>query len=777
MLEGEEIRVRGLVQGVGFRPAVWHLARECGLVGEVWNDAEGVLIRAWGEAEQLSRFVQRLEAEAPPLSHIEKIERARITGPAPTRQFSIVASQQGEILTGVVPDAATCPACLTEVLDRHDRRFRYPFTNCTHCGPRLSIIRAIPYDRRNTSMSPFRQCQRCQAEYDNPADRRFHAQPNACADCGPRVWLEDSQGKMLDTGERADAITQAIELINQGAILAIKGIGGVHLACDAGNPQTVARLRQTKRRYHKAFALMARDLAMAERYARIDPEEATLLQSTAAPILVLDARGCEALAPEVAPNQTTLGIMLPYTPLHHLIMQGLDRPMVLTSGNRSDEPQCITNEEARNRLAGIADYWLLHDRDIVNRLDDSVVRLVDGRARMLRRARGYAPAPIQLPPGFEQTPPILAFGGELKNTFCLVRDGKAILSQHMGDLEDPTTHRDYRHNQALYQQLYDHQPEILVVDRHPDYLSTQWGREQAQQRRLPLQEVQHHHAHITACMAEYGLPLGCDSVLGIALDGLGFGEDGAIWGGEFLKVEYPQYEKLAGFLPVAMIGGAKAMYEPWRNTYAHLVAAQGWERVVGDYPELELTHYLDSKPIGNLNTMLERGLNCPLASSAGRLFDAVAAALGVCRDLASHEGQAAIELESITDSDELARGKCYGFTREAHADGLVLSWQPLWFGVLDDLNAGVAASVISARFHQGLSTAVSAVALDLCAEHQLKTVVLSGGVFQNRLLLTLISERLRAAGLRVLSPSQLPANDGGISYGQAVVAAARHLLV
>ncbi|MCG8425738.1 MAG: carbamoyltransferase HypF [Chromatiales bacterium] len=773
-MRGEAIRVRGLVQGVGFRPTVWHLAKQCELVGEVWNDAEGVLIHAWGEHEQIDRFLERLNNEAPPLSRIEAVERTLLDQQPTSSEFTIIESQEGEVLTGIVPDAATCSDCLADVLDKHNRRYRYPFTNCTHCGPRLSIIRAIPYDRANTSMSVFPQCTECQSEYEDPADRRFHAQPNACGVCGPQVWLEDASGERLEIGE-TDVIEQAVAFLEQGKILAIKGIGGVHLACDAMNAGAVDRLRQRKQRYHKAFALMARDLNMVQRFAKAGEQEAELLRDSAAPIVVLDAEGGEKLAPGVAPNQNTLGFMLPYTPLHHLLMQSLSQPIVLTSGNRSDEPQCTDNGESRERLNAIADVWLLHDREIVNRLDDSVVRVADGQLRMLRRARGYAPAPLKLPAGFEQSPALLAYGGELKNTFCLVRDGKAYLSQHMGDLEDLSTHQDYRHNLALYQQLFDHHPELLVVDKHPDYLSTQWGREEAQARSLPLQEVQHHHAHIAACMAEHGLALDTQPVLGVALDGLGFGDDGAIWGGEFLLVDYRHSEKLAGFQPVAMLGGAKAMYEPWRNTYAHLVAAMGWDEIARRYADLPLVEFLSSKPLENLDIMMERGLNCPLASSAGRLFDAVAAAVGVCRDSVSHEGQAAIELEAMADKPTLLAGEAYGFDKSAGKEGVLLGWLQLWHGILDDLRVGVDPGVISARFHQGLANAVVSMVLELCEQRRLNKVVLSGGVFQNRLLLELTSTQLREEKLTVLSPSLLPANDGGISYGQAVVAAARYL--
>ncbi|OQX49125.1 MAG: carbamoyltransferase HypF, partial [Candidatus Sedimenticola endophacoides] len=533
-------------------------------------------------------------------------------------------------------------ACLEEVREPGNRRYRYPFTNCTHCGPRLSIIRSIPYDRAGTSMAEFTQCPACQGEYDDPADRRFHAQPNACAVCGPRLWLEDAHGEALENAGEADAVARAAALIRRGAILAVKGIGGVHLACDAANDDAVGRLRRRKRRYHKAFALMGRDLAMLGRYVRVSPLERQALLSPAAPIVVMERIAGHGLSAALAPGQNTLGFMLPYTPLHHLLMDALEGPIVLTSGNRSDEPQCIGNGESRHRLEGVADYWLLHDREIVNRLDDSVVREMAGRVRVVRRGRGYAPTPLVLPAGFAAAPPLLALGAELKNTFCLMQEGRAILSQHMGDLEEAATHREYRRSLDLYQGLFRHRPAALAVDMHPDYLSTQWGREWAAREGLELHRVQHHHAHITACMAEQGLDLDSGPVLGIALDGLGYGADGGIWGGEFMRVDYLGFERLASFEPVAMIGGARAIHEPWRNTYAHL--APWWGEVEARYPELDLVRFLRARPLATLDAMLERGLNSPRASSAGRLFDAVAAALGLSREAVSHEGQAAIEL-------------------------------------------------------------------------------------------------------------------------------------
>jgi len=773
LITGECIRVSGIVQGVGFRPTVWRLARECGLVGRVWNDAEGVSIHAWGPPESLENLVQRLQTEQPPLSRIERIVRTALGDVEEVPgEFRIVASREGEIRTGVAADAATCPECLAEVLDPANRRYRYPFTNCTHCGPRLSIVRAIPYDRANTSMAVFPMCPRCRAEYEDPADRRFHAQPNACGDCGPRVWLVAADGKALPPDEGCDAIETAARLIREGGILAIKGIGGIHLACDAGNDTAVDRLRARKHRYHKALALMARDIEMVARYAQVSEQEATLLHDRAAPIVVLNAAG-ESLANGVAPGQNTLGFMLPYTPLHHLLMQDMTRPLVLTSGNRSDEPQTIDNADARRRLERIADYYLLHDRDIVNRLDDSVLRVADGQPRFLRRARGYAPQPILLPAEFAGAGPLLAMGGELKNTFCLLKAGRAILSQHIGDLEDAMTFRNYLHNLELYRGLFDHRPACIAVDKHPDYFSTRLGWELAQADGVQLVEVQHHHAHVAACLAEHTVPLDTDPVLGVVLDGLGFGEDGTFWGGEFLRADYSGFRRLARFRPIPMPGGAQAMREPWRNTWAHLNTAFGWEQVRDRYPDLDIVRSLETKPLKGLQTMAGKGLNSPMASSCGRLFDAVAAALGVCRERVSHEGQAAMELESLA-APEFHREAGNGYSHELREGEIgTLEWRRLWDGLLEDLHRGVAPATIAARFHQGLALAVAETAVALCQESGLDTVVLGGGVFQNRLLLEGVVGALRRADVRVLSPEKVPANDGGLALGQAAIAAAR----
>lgn len=745
------------------------MANACQLVGSVRNDADGVLIRVWGHSRDIESFLQRIEQEAPPLANIDTVKCiARHNAEPAPESFRILHSKAGRVRTDIAADSATCSDCLREILDSSDRRFGYPFTNCTHCGPRLSIVRAIPYDRANTSMAAFPLCARCQAEYENPADRRFHAQPNACPDCGPQLWLEDSRGRV--TVEPAgDSIRAAARLLQEGRILAIKGIGGIHLACDASCPEVVERLRQRKGREGKAFALMARDPDMVRRHAHLDDISEQILSSVAAPIVILPSQH-EELAPGIAPGQDTLGFMLPYSPLHHLLMREMTHPVVLTSANSSEEPQCISNTEARKRLAGIADYLLLHDRGIVTRLDDSVVRVIAEQPRLLRRARGYAPQPIPLPAGITAARRVLAMGAELKSTFCLVTEQKAIVSQHLGNLENAATWTEYRKMLEHYQTLYDFRPELIVVDKHPGYLSTQFGKALAAQADIPLLEVQHHHAHIAACMAEHRLDAASPPVLGIVLDGLGYGDDVSIWGAEFLLADYQCCERLASIDPIPLIGGSKAMREPWRNTYAWLNSSLDWEWLCQEFGDLELMHFLQGKPLHNINLMIEKGINSPLASSAGRLFDAVAGALNICREGISFEGQAAIELESLASrvfQAEAASAYTLNGTRNR------LHFKHLWLELLKDLQNGVSRAAISARFHHGLSQGVALMATKLCQKHNVNRVILSGGVFQNKLLLEAVTHLLEERSLQVMSPMQFPANDGGISLGQAVMGAAR----
>lgn len=781
---GAEIRVRGRVQGVGFRPAVYRIAQELGLAGEVWNDADGVTIRVAGNDAAISRLIERLQREAPPLARIEHIARQPTSQPIGDG-FRIAPSIAGVARTQVAPDAVVCRACADEITDPFQRRYRYPFANCTHCGPRLSIVRAIPYDRHKTTMVPFALCDACAAEYSNAKDRRFYAEAIACHACGPKARLVrfDGRGVSFDQHSMLDDVDAVCSLLQKGYIVAIKGLGGYQLACDATNGETVARLRHAKRREAKPFALMARDLDVVRRYCHVSPDEERSLTSASGPIVLLAASGPERLSDAVAPGLQTLGFMLPTTPIHLLALRRMTRPVVMTSGNLSDEPQIVDDDEAVARLAAVADFAIVHDRKIANRVDDSVVRVVAGVERIMRRARGYAPAPIRLPEGFERVPDLLAMGGELKSTFCLLKDGQAILSQHQGDLENAASFDDYRRNLALYTGLYDHTPKALAADLHPEYLATKLARERANAESLPLVEVQHHHAHIAACLADNARALTAPAVLGIALDGLGWGSDGTIWGGEFLLADYRQAQRLATFKPVAMPGGAQTAREPWRNLYAHLMAEMGWAEFKMNFAELDVYRYLVGKPRDLLDSMIRNRINAPIASSCGRLFDAVAAALDICRERQTYEGEAACRLEAIVDETALRDGDeslAYPFTIPNLRRSSMPYIEPLamWKAVLGDLILRTPAPVMAARFHRGLAKAIVAMTNKLAQRDgasgpRFDAVALSGGCFENVVLCQEVTSGLAADGFTVLSHRQVPANDGGLALGQAVIAAAR----
>jgi len=770
-MPGKAIRVRGIVQGVGFRPTIWRLAGQHRLTGEVWNDGLGVMIHAFGSDEDLEAFIRQIPLQLPPLARIDSVEVLARDERPHSNEFRIIASRHNGIETPIAADATTCPACLADITDPGNRRYRYPFTNCTHCGPRLSIIRQVPYDRDHTSMAAFTMCPQCQQEYDDPADRRFHAQANCCPDCGPKVWLEDSNA---DQANHDDPISRAAELIRQGYIVAIKGLGGFHLACNAADVDAVNRLRERKRRYAKPFALMARDVDMIARYARLDEQEIRALHDKAAPIVLLSAQ-VETLAPGVAPDDDKLGFMLPYTPLHTLLLQDLDAPIVLTSGNISDEPQCTDNDEAREKLKDIADYLLLHDRAIVNRLDDSVARLMAGRMRLLRRARGYSPEALRLPPGFEQTGNILAMGAELKNSFCLLKNGQAIVSQHIGDLENAAVQRDYRNAIDLYKHLYGFKPERIAVDNHPGFLSTQYGHILADTEAAILVPVQHHHAHLAACLAEHGIALDAPPVLAAIFDGLGMGDDGGLWGGEFLLGDYRGYTRLGHFQPIALPGGTQAMREPWRNAYAQLFHYFDWQTLQQEFAELDIIKLLASKPLDTLAMMIAKNLNSPPSTSCGRWFDAFAAALGLHGEQVHYEGQAAIALENLAAplfAHEQPYPQACSMTRDG--DLPVLNWQGLWLAVLADLKLGTGKARVAARIHHSLVAATVRLLIELSLQTGADSIVLSGGVFQNRLLLEGVTGQLQQHGKVVLSPQHYPMNDGGLALGQAVVAAARN---
>lgn len=775
-MSGAALIVRGQVQGVGFRPTVWRLANELGMTGDVRNTHEGVEIRVWGP--EIEHFMQRLSEEVPALARIDNIDRVALADPAPT-QFEIAASSGGPMATGIAPDAAACEDCIEELRDPFANRFRYPFTNCTNCGPRFSIIQAAPYDRAQTTMRGFDLCTVCAGEFQDPADRRFHAQPVACHSCGPRAWIERlGEGSVShEAFSMLDDVDAVGGMLLKGFIVATKGLGGFHLACDATNADVVERLRQRKKRPSKAFALMARDMDVIGRYCRISAEEAALLKSPASPIVLLETNG-ELLPDCVAPGLKRLGFMLPHTPMHHLMMRRVDRPVVMTSGNISGHPQCISNEAAREELAEVADFALMHDRDIANRIDDSVVRVDLGRTRMMRRSRGYAPQPLPLPSGFAGKTELLAMGAELKNTFCLVKDGQAVLSQHMGDLENAATSDDVTHNLGLYQDLFDHEPELIAVDQHPEYISTKRGKELAGNRNLPVVDVQHHHAHVASCMAENGWSLDKGPVLGVALDGLGLGADGSIWGGEFLLCDYIGFERLGCLKPVALPGGTAAVREPWRNAYAHLMAEMGWAEFQMNYGDMSIFKRLSEAPRETLDQMIKGGTNSPLSSSCGRLFDAAAAMVELAWDRQDYEGEAAMMFEAAVDRAAFDEpdDHIYPFNAPQLAGVGIPYIEPVWAwrALLGDLILETPVGIISARFHRGLATAVVRLAQRLAKSKDVSTVALTGGCFQNATLLELVHDGLERGGLNVLTQSKTPANDGGLALGQAVVALAIH---
>ncbi|MDE3026953.1 MAG: carbamoyltransferase HypF [Paracoccaceae bacterium] len=738
--------MRGQVQGVGFRPFVWQLANRLSLRGEVLNDPEGVLIHVCGDA--LDAFELSLRSEAPPLARVDAVESAPFRFEKAPATFLIAPSQGHGAETRVTPDAATCPACRAEVFDGGERRFGYAFTNCTHCGPRFTILHALPYDRAQTSMAVFDMCPACRADYENPADRRFHAQPIACPDCGPRLWLE------VDRQEIAgDAIALAATHLRAGKIVAIKGLGGFHLACDARNLAALANLRARKRRPTKPFALMATPTTVRA-HAIVSEAEFSRLTDPAAPIVLLRKTG-ERLPEAVAPGQPTLGWMLPYTPLHHLLLDAFDGPLVMTSGNLSGEPQVIGNDEARDKLAPFADVFLMHDRDIVRRLDDSVERVLPTGPMILRRARGRAPSTLPLPAGFSTAPQILAFGGQMKSAICLIKNGQALLSHHLGDLDDPLTWEECQKADRDYADLFDHHPSVIACDLHPGYRASRHAAQRSATISAPLFEVQHHHAHLAAAMGDAGWALDQGPVAGIILDGLGLGTDGTIWGGELLLGDYRHAERIAHLTPAPLIGGDAASRDPWRNLLARLDAA-GLER--------DADRLLSDHPLALLRQVAKAGVNAPLSSSAGRLFDAVAAALGLATGTQTFEGEAAMALEAAAEAHDAAP---YPFVHT----GTNIDPAQMFRAVMADLANGTPMGQIAASFHAGLALAFATPARALVEAGRAKAVALSGGCFQNATLLAACLDALN--GVPVLIHRNTPANDGGLSFGQALIAAAR----
>ncbi len=787
--QGVRIHITGIVQGVGFRPFVYNLATRLDLKGWVKNTSAGVEIEVDGDKDALDSFVQRLRDEAPTLSRIDEFS-ASFRPANGFHSFDILHSESiPSAFQPISPDVSICDDCLCELFDPTDRRYRYPFINCTNCGPRFTIIQDIPYDRPKTTMSSFALCPDCEREYKDPTDRRFHAQPVACPVCGPHVWLELCNTQLHPErsrrdATREDAITETRRLLSDGKILAIKGLGGFHLACDAVNSSAVAELRNRKLRVDKPFALMMPDLETIEKHCFISDVERELLTSSARPIVLLKRKPESNIAKEVAPKQDWLGVMLPYTPLHYLMFSDslhpsreafILHPLVMTSGNLSEEPIAISNDEARERLSKLADAFLMHNRDIHVRCDDSVVRVIsnqstgssDLREKLitdhwslmtypLRRSRGYTPFPVKLP---WDVPPLLATGSELKNTFCITNKNYAFLSHHIGDMENYETLKSFEQGVEHFEKLFRVKPEAIACDMHPNYLATRYALERAERKNIPTFSVQHHHAHIAACMAEHGLD-GSRPVIGVAFDGTGYGDDGAIWGGEILIADYKSYQRAAHLEYFPLPGGDAAIKKPARTALALLwsLGLEWDERLV---PVAEFC----AEDQVTLRAQLEKKINTPMTSSMGRLFDAAAALAGV-RQTVNYEGQAAIEFEALVDSAEVGM---YSFALNQARGGIGSGIQSL----VKDVLAGIPIPIISARFHNGLVEALRVAALEVKRETGIDEIILSGGVWQNITLLRRTLSLLKNDGFRVYIHHEVPANDGGLSLGQAAIAAMR----
>ncbi len=784
-VERWRVRVQGVVQGVGFRPFVYGLATRHQLAGFVSNNSDGVHIEVEGPRDTLDRFRTELEKEAPPLAHIDSVvvetmpvadeaarEAAAQSAGGDKPRFTIHESEAvAGAITSVSPDVATCADCLRELFDPHDRRYRYPFINCTNCGPRYTIIRDIPYDRPFTTMAAFTMCAACNAEYHDPANRRFHAQPNACPECGPQVWAQVSAGSDAVLGRDGGSVREAVLERREAAlaavcaaladerIAAVKGIGGFHLACDATNTRAVEELRRRKGRGDKPFGLMARDLEQVRDFAEVNEEEAALLQSKERPIVLLRRKAESALSARVAPGTALVGFMLPYSPLHALILNHpalAGRPLVMTSGNLSDEPIARTNEEAIARLSKMADLFLLHNRDIHVVCDDSVVRVHDAHEVPMRRSRGYAPLPVRLPREVET---VLAVGAELKSTFCLTKGNYAYMSPHIGDMENLETLEAMERGLAHFRAIFRCEPTKVVCDLHPGYLSTKWARQFAEKNGLPLLQVQHHYAHVASLMAEHGMD-GSEPILGVSFDGTGYGTDGAIWGGEVMIADHRSFQRVARLKYVPLPGGDAAVKRPYRMALAHLMAAGiAWDE------DLPCVAAAPKEERRILRRQIETGLNCVDTSSMGRLFDAVASLVGVCH-VASYEAQGAIELEmasSVIDRN-------YKF-EIVELDGLIIDPATALLALVTDMRAGVPRAVMAARFHAGVAEMITEVCVRLRARGAPPVAGLTGGVFQNVLLLRETKARLERSGFRVLIHQVVPPNDGGLALGQAVLGA------
>jgi hydrogenase maturation protein HypF len=748
-----KIEIEGLVQGVGFRPFVAQLAVRLGVTGTVHNDGRGVVVIVQGESVVLGNFFVALSQEPPPLARIEHLQSTSLPLLPDESSFVILASSgAGDKVAAIAPDAHLCDDCLAELLDPHDRRYHYPFINCTNCGPRFSIITGIPYDRPQTTLADFPLCSACAAEYQDPASRRYHAEPIACPKCGPQLSLCTADGSPL----AGDPLSGAVALLRAGQIVAVKGLGGYHLAVDAGNDDAVARLRQRKAREEKPFALMVPSLAAAAALAEINETEARLLTSVERPIVLLAGKEYSTLSHRIAPRNRYLGIMLPYTPLHQLLfVLGEFRALVMTSGNPSEAPIVFEDDQALAELGTIADAFLTHNRRIHTRIDDSIARVLADKPLLLRRARGYVPRAVLLP---VTAPPIIALGGELKNTLCITRNDRAYISQHLGDLGNLESCAAHAAMSDHLQNLLELHPQVVAHDLHPDYQTTRLAEAMIGVQRLA---VQHHHAHLASCLAENGES---GPALGVIFDGLGYGADGTLWGGEFLLGDLHAFRRVGYFTPTALPGGDQATREPWRMALAYLQQAYG-----RDYPRLPFLEEIARRDEQLLVTMIEKGLNAPLTSSCGRLFDAVAALVGL-RHRVSYEGQAAIELEMVATSGEYPP---YPFTLNFVVGAIVIDWRGMIRAIVADLVAGIPVAEISARFHATLVAVVGEVCCRVRTATGISTVALSGGVFQNRLLTEAVIAGLEREDFLVLTHSLVPPNDGGLSLGQAAVAAAR----
>ena len=780
-IQRQRICIQGIVQGVGFRPFVYGQALSRGLVGFVCNDSQGVTIEVEGSSEALDGFQQALHIELPPLARIDTLVTESLP-PLHEANFVIADSSSGAERHALIsPDVATCDDCLYELLDPANRRHYYPFINCTNCGPRFTIVQDVPYDRKKTTMRVFPLCSACQREYDDPLNRRFHAQPNACPVCGPQVQISfwsDDMGNALDEDslqEYSDPISIAAQHLVGGAILAIKGLGGYHLACDALNGEAVQRLRQRKHRDAKPFALMAPDIETVRQLCMVSEDEAALLQSRRRPIVLLRQREdnlISPVAPAVAPAYDTLGVMLPYTPLHTLLLQAFaeacesGRPvlLVMTSGNLSDEPIAYRDDDAHQQLSSVADGMLSHNREIHMRCDDSVMRIVANEEQFLRRSRGYAPEPVPL--AFDLPVPLLACGGHLKNTFCLGKGRHAFVSHHIGDMENLETLTSFREGIEHFQRLFDVYPEAVVYDLHPEYLATKYALDRDIPRKIG---VQHHHAHIASVLAEHGL---MEPVIGVAADGTGYGTDGAIWGCEIMVADLRGFERLAHLRSIPLPGGEQAVRQPWRMAATYLSQAYGDAFLDVDIP---FVHQLDRTKWHLLSQMIARGINSPPTSSLGRLFDAVAALLGLPSGSATqlYEGQAAIELEiQATQSSQL---ESYPFSIERQGDKIpaVLDVSPMVRAIVHDIQQGMPVPIIASRFHRTVAVLLADACDEIRKQTGINVVALSGGVFQNRLLLEQLLALLEDRNFQVYINRRVPPNDGGLCLGQIVIAAAQ----